>query len=282
MTVTRTLLASAALAVCALASEAQSADLGLRGGYSPGIKDASEIPAPIPVPAAHPIAEGFTYYMRVDGGWSTAANKPAYSEVGNTFGGLPFAGPGFSSVTSAIQDIGFGGFGFGAYFTPMLRGDVTMELRSARNSDVFGNYSYFNGGNVNGSLQDTLSVQSTVGLVNGYIDLLPRGRFSPYIGGGVGLAYHQIHRTFIASEAGAVTRTITGESNASRTGLAAAGMAGMTFAIDHRWALDVNYRALYMQGTSSSVTTTVNQVSKANLGDSWEHQVRIGLRFNIW
>jgi opacity protein-like surface antigen len=59
-------------------------------------------------------------------------------------------------------------------------------------------------------------------------------------------------------------------------------MAGVTFAFDHRWALDVNYRALYMQGASATVTTNIGQISKAEVADSWEHQVRVGLRFNIW
>lgn len=282
MNATRTLAASVAVAICAFAAPALGADLGLRGGYPPPIRDVSDIPAPIPVPMANPIAEGFTYYLRLDAGWSTTGSKPSFSETGRNYGGTNFGGPAFSSVTNEVQDIGFGGFGFGAYLTPMLRGDVTVELRSARNQDIGGAYSFVQGGTINGLLRDTFSEQTTIGLVNGYIDILPRGRFSPYIGAGVGMAYHQIHRTYSARETGAVDRTVSGESNSSRAGLAAAGMAGVTYAFDHRWALDLNYRALYMQGASATVMTSLGQVSKAEVGDSWEHQVRLGLRFNIW
>lgn len=275
----RALTLSAAIAISTFASAALGADLGLRGSYSPRIKDASEIPAPIPVPAANPVPEGFSYYLRVDGGWSTTAGQPNFSEAGRSYGGTDFGGSAFSSVGTQTQDIAFGGIGFGAYLTPMLRGDITVELRGSRDTEVTGTYRY---NTTNGVLQDNVHMQSTVGLVNGYIDLLPRGRFSPYVGAGVGMAYHQIHRTYLARETGGITQTVTGEANASRAGLAAAGMAGVTFAFDHRWALDVNYRALYMQGASATVTTNIGQISKAEVGDSWEHQVRVGLRFNIW
>lgn len=282
MKVARPLLMSAAIAFCGIVTEAHSADLGLRGSYSPRIKDTSDIPAPIPVPAANPIGEGFSYYLRVDGGWSTTAGDPSFTEVGRSYGGAGFGSSVFTSQRAETQDIGFGGIGAGAYFTPMLRGDVTFEIRSSRDTEVYGTYRF---GAVNGSLQDSFHVQSTVGLVNGYIDLLPRGRISPYVGAGVGFAYHNIHRTYLARETGSATPTVSGETEgnrATRVGLAAAGMAGVTYAFDHRWALDVNYRALYMQGVSVTTNLSNGNISKAALGDSWEHQVRIGLRFNIW
>lgn len=275
----RALAISAAIAVSSLATVAHSADLGLRGSYSPRIKNASEIPAPIPVPAANPIPEGFSYYLRVDGGWSTTAGQPSFSEVGRTYGASAFGGSAFSALRSETQDIAFGGVGFGAYITPMLRGDVSLEIRGSRDTETYGTYSY---AGTNGLLQDSFHVQSSVALVNGYIDILPRGRISPYVGAGVGVAYHQIQRTYLARETGAITQNVTGEGTAQRAGLAAAGMAGVTFAFDHRWALDVNYRALYMQGASVSTTLSNAQISKAALADSWEHQVRVGLRFNIW
>jgi len=263
----------ATIAFSSLATPAFSADLGLRGSYAPRIKDASEIPAPIPVPSANPIPEGFSYYLRVDGGWSTTAGQPSFSEVSRNYGS-------FSSQRTETQDIAFGGIGFGAYFTPRLRGDVTLEIRGSRDTEKYGTYSV---AGTNGRLQDSFHVQSSLALVNGYIDILPRGRFSPYVGAGVGMAYHQIHRTYLAVETGAQNRTIGADTTASRAGLAAAGIAGITYAFDHRWAIDVNYRALYMQGVSvTSALSSVNVPSKAALADSWEHQVRLGLRFNIW
>jgi opacity protein-like surface antigen len=132
-------------------------------------------------------------------------------------------------------------------------------------------------------------------MANGYIDILPRGLFSPYIGAGVGFVYHDITRTRFGREIevdGLGVPTATAPlvwSNGSKengAGLAAALMGGVTVSIDHRWALDLNYRAQYLAGTSLQMDI-VNaglpaQVSKGILGDHWEHQVRLGLRFNIW
>ena len=65
-------------------------------------------------------------------------------------------------------------------------------------------------------------------------------------------------------------------------------MAGVSFAFDQRWVLDVGYRAQYLGGDTSATVTIVNvpgatpQFSKTTMGDHWEHQVRVGVRFNIW
>ena len=87
----------------------------------------------------------------------------------------------------------------------------------------------------------------------------------------------------------AAPRTRVGSGKDDNVGLAAALMAGVSFSFDHRWALDVGYRALYLEGTSSTITTpsfvsvlNPTQRSVATLGDTWEHQVRVGVRFNIW
>jgi opacity protein-like surface antigen len=64
-------------------------------------------------------------------------------------------------------------------------------------------------------------------------------------------------------------------------------MGGISFAFDQRWVLDVNYRAQYLAGGSAYVNVAnpgplTPQVSKGTEGDHWEHQVRVGLRWNIW
>lgn len=302
MTLARAALAVGLLMLGLEPAAAQSREMSLgalmgQPSYA-GIKDLSDIPAPIPVPAARPVPEGFSYYLRIDGGYGAQGQQSSFSEHGRVYGSggtAPFSGTptfayngiGFSRLDTDTIDVGFGGIGFGAYFTPWLRGDATLEFRSARGTEVTGAYSYTSGINtVSGTMRDYLRTSSTVALLNAYIDMLPRGRFSPYVGAGVGMAYHQIDRDYSARETtGAQSLEILGSNGAGRTTFAAALMAGATFAIDHRWAFDLNYRALYMQGGSVSLTTTglaANQVSTATLGDSWEHQVRLGLRFNIW
>ncbi len=300
----RVTIAAIALAAAASAASAQSLEFkaGLRSDYAPsyaGLKDMSDIPAPIPVPMAHPVPEGFSYYLRTDFIYGAHGKRPSFEEWGRTYGAgggsvfigtssFSYGGSGFSSLSEKTADTLAGGFGFGAYFSPRLRGDVTVEFRGERATDVYGTYSYTSTstGTVSGSLHDSFRMLSTVGLINGYIDLLPRGAFTPYVGGGVGIVYHQINRSYLARETQSSNQLdITGEGSTSRVAFAAAATAGMSFAFDHRWAIDVNYRALYLQGASVNLTTrglSTNQVSTATLGDTWEHQVRVGLRFNIW
>ncbi len=132
--------------------------------------------------------------------------------------------------------------------------------------------------------------------MNGYVDILPRGMFTPYVGAGIGFVYNQVSRSYLnnealldATNAIVATRSRIGSGKADDVGLAAALMAGLSFSIDQRWAIDVGYRALYMEGGGATLTTpsfvslvTPTQHSTATLGDTWEHQVRVGVRFNIW
>lgn len=302
----RAVLAALALAapLCSARAQAPALDLGLRGTIAPayaGLSDMSDIPAPIPVPEAHPVREGFNYYVRTDIGFGMQGGNPSFSEAGRVYGlgggtnnssATPFTfGAGnFSALSDKTADSFGGGIGFGAYLTPRLRGDITLEFRGERASDVYGTYSYTSSGGANptisGTLHDSMRLQSTLGLVNGYFDILPRGGISPYVGGGVGLVYHQVNRSYLARETGGTAPLdITGSQASTRMAFAAAAMAGITFAFDHRWAIDVNYRALYMQGATVTMTTSglvQNQISTATIGDNWEHQIRLGLRFNIW
>ena len=67
------------------------------------------------------------------------------------------------------------------------------------------------------------------------------------------------------------------------TRLAAALMAGVSMAVDQRWVLDVGYRAQYLDEASVELDLPPNgRTSKATIGAQWEHQVRVGVRFNIW
>jgi opacity protein-like surface antigen len=58
-------------------------------------------------------------------------------------------------------------------------------------------------------------------------------------------------------------------------------MAGASFSFDHRWALDVGYRALFLDGGSVDLTPS-GQLSQGTIDHQWEHQVRVGVRINIW
>jgi opacity protein-like surface antigen len=277
-------------ALLAAAGPAQAGDFSFGAGlkardghempmpaYGLGMRDRVEVPAPIPVPAPMPVPEGFTYYLRVDLGWSFEPD-PSFSESGATHSA---AAVPYSTLPSAVSAEGVlgGTIGFGAYLSPHLRGDLTLDFRA--DQDVDATATYTDPGPVAGVVTERLKVSRVIGLVNAYWDLMPRGRFTPYVGAGVGLVYNDIERTHITTEDAVQTRS--GSGNKTNVGLAAALMAGASFSWDPTWAIDVNYRALYLEGGSVAATLTgPAEPSTATLGEVWEHQIRVGLRFNIW
>jgi len=293
----------ACVALGAMLAAAGSAQAGGDIIYRSSVKDRVAVPAPIPVPGPMPVAEGFSYYLRADLGWGFSGDR-SYAETGRTYGNgaAPFISStgaftssgltGFGNVTS--EGVFLGTVGAGVYLSPRLRGDITLDFRSKQDFDSDTTYSYTSttaGTTVNGVVRDRLNLNTTAALANLYFDLLPRGAFSPYIGAGIGLVYNDASRTYtetatpIAGGVAGTTLTVTGSSKETNVALAGALMAGVTISRDHKWAIDIGYRALYMDGVdvSSSLNTTPTATSsKGTLGDQWEHQVRIGLRFNIW
>jgi hypothetical protein len=148
------------------------------------------VPAPVPVP------EGFTYYLRAYLGRAFASDH-AYSQNGRLIGadGDPFmaATPFTIGSLGAKHDsdgVFFGTLGARAYFTPHIRGDITLALRSSE--DIAGQaiYRYASatsaGTAVTGILRDTFHLNTAVMVANVYVDPLPRGSFTPCPGGGVG------------------------------------------------------------------------------------------------
>jgi opacity protein-like surface antigen len=257
---------------CALAFLMLASGPAFADGYG------RNVPAPIPVPAPVPVPESFTYYLRGDLGWSFVGSDPSYSESGAVYGtGVPL-----SSRRSGPDDTFFGGIGAGAYLSPRFRADITLDFFGEQSIEVRGTYV---DAPDTGTVRDTVKLGSTVALANIYWDLLPRGHFSPYIGGGIGFAYNDIRRNFQAIESPG-PGNVSASSHDSNVGLAAALMAGVTISPDHRYAWDFNYRALYMDGGSITtlVPTTVftSNPSSVDIGGRWEHQFRVGLRVNLW
>jgi opacity protein-like surface antigen len=75
-------------------------------------------------------------------------------------------------------------------------------------------------------------------------------------------------------------RTTTGAEKTHSVTLAWALMAGASYQLSERTLLDLNYRYLSVGGVTST-TDASGGASKISVGDTTEHQLRAGLRFNI-
>jgi opacity protein-like surface antigen len=281
--------------------------LAAAGSAQAQLKDRVLIPAPIPdygavaVPAGVPVPDGFAYYLRADLGWGFATSR-SYSENGVLYGAGPgvfttapsfgFGGSGFVAGDAKSDGVFLGTVGFGAYFTPRFRGDLTVDFRSSQELKSESTYSYISTAagtpTVNGLVTDRVNINNAVILANVYWDILPRGHFTPYLGAGLGFVYNDATRTYMdfAVPTSGTSQTTIFSSKETGVSLAAALMAGTTFAIDQHWLIDVNYRALYLSDVDVVTNVTGSGLpfnsSRASVGNVWEQQARVGLRYNIW
>lgn len=294
------------------APDALAADWN-RGGGS--IKDRGGVPIPAPIP----VADTFKWYLRADvgGGLITGGDPTSTGDIYG-FDRDPAEGPAFGMLSSWFNN-GFdtfatGGVGVGAYLSPSFRADVTVDVRTKSNVDADGRYSYTGDpaiydnplgsgydARIDGTTRQLTEVRGTVGLANIYWDLAERGsRFVPYIGVGLGFVVRTIdvrHSTTevlyndSSSPVTEVNRTyFTGKSKAHQLAPAAAAMAGFGYTLDSGMVLDFNYRYTYLgeAETSTAIAYTAsiggieNARSKLTIGDTHEHALRAGVRWNVW
>jgi len=303
----KTFIVTMGVAVAAAAPAAHAADWD-RGG---SIKDYGGVPVPAPIP----VMETYRWYLRADiGGGVVDGAVPSMSQ--NLYGldRDPADGPAFGATSSwftgDFDTFAVGGVGVGAYFTPRLRGDITVDVRSKGDAHVDQSYSYMAdpaiyGPNfqVDGATREHTEVHSTVALANLYWDFVDRtsSRFVPYVGAGVGFAVRNIDRDHSTLEIGTdVTdpanpavlgaRTFTGQGTGRQLAVAAAATAGIAYNISPGLVFDLNYRYTYIGAVdfntrvnfSSPIDGQSFADSRLTIGDTHEHAIRAGLRWNVW
>jgi opacity protein-like surface antigen len=161
----------------------------------------------------------------------------------------------------------------------------------------------------NYSVQRTedVSTQNQTFMLNAYYDLNREGRFKPYIGVGIGLSRRDVTRgtvetvTGCSSGSNSVDATATGCQTAAlpsyleapgairssyeeRTGWGLAGslMAGASYKLTERTSWDLGYRMMYHGGNVSVVNASLGGFSSLNIGARLDHEIRTGLRFDVW
>lgn len=200
--------------------------------------------------AGHAIAGDFSasnLYGRIDSGYSWSSN----------------------SDSSAII-----GAGIGYKFTDYLRADVTLGYRGWYNT---GASTTISGSTISGNA-DTSTFD---GLANVYYDVGHYGRFTPYIGGGVGFASNTLDSAGVA-----INGVNVGSINSNtQTNFAWQLGAGTAYQITDNIALDIGYRYLDMGKVSTGDNLTLNNGTvlsgatvQRNLNAS---EVQAGLRYSF-
>ena len=290
----RRMFSSLALALALNAGMAAPAWAGGDWGYGSGVNPygvATPVPAPVPVPVYDA-----QWYFRIDVG-AGMGGDPSVSTTGAPFGtGLVPAVPapfGFDanwlSTNYVAMFTATGGIGY--IWGPHFRTDFTVDLRSLGDVTYNGSQLYTDTGGADRLVRvsDKTEMNSVPLLINGYYDFLAGKSLRPYLGAGIGFSVNRLNRNHTSTDVICVSvspcvpgggfTTTANESNYNIS-LAAAAMVGFTYNWSSYTAIDVNYRYMYIGGSDADLR--INGVNTSvEIGDINEHQIRVGLRFNV-
>jgi opacity protein-like surface antigen len=296
MSASRSALLAGAAVLMATAGGVNAADL-----YGGGMKDggyAVESYAPPAGPAG--------YYFRLDGGYA------GYNVGDVSLHDQDLVGNGATVFSDNDGDAGGGWFiggGFGKYLGRGFRGEVTLEYRGKTDIDGYSDASCC-------EVEPETQFDGIVGLASLYYDFNRGGRFTPYIGAGIGFAHLRTNGGVFGCQAGGASghypdchdggadvfgdATFDGQSTIN---FAAAAMAGFSMKIrggeptyiaggmkdevvqvsgGRGVYLDVGYRFMYLGDVDGG---TAFQENGNRIDVKWDdltsHEVRAGLRFDL-
>ncbi len=177
------------------------------------------------------------------------------------------------------------GGGVGYQLNHWLRFDATGEYRTEQSFNAIESYNagFFNSPPDSSRAFDTYtgSVQSTVALVNAYIDVGTFYGVTPFVGAGIGGAFNRISGLTDIGVGG--TNTGFGyASDKTKVDLAYAGMVGLSYAVTPNLKLEIAYRYLDMgdvrSGPINCQNTSVcpHEVQKISLASQ---DIKLGMRW---
>lgn len=214
-----------------------------------------------------PVEVGSGWYLRGDigYGWGDKSGKISYNV---NSGGIDY--PGDTRHPDFKDNFNFGA-GVGYRFTDYLRSDITVDGFRSRLSAT----DPWSAGEVTG----TADFSAISLMANGYVDLGTYSGFTPYVGAGLGYSYLNFSDLATVLPNGS-QETISGSSDWRFT---YALMAGVAYDITKNMKLDVGYKYRHINGGDMFNGTASNgDIVTGSNGDLSTHEVRVGLRYEIW
>ncbi len=244
-------------------------------GGATGIAAAADLTLPMPPPiepVAAPAPPFGGWYLRGDVGYG-------FDQMSNFVSTDAATVPGFQYNGAGLGQQAIIGAGVGYQFSNWFRADVTGEYRTQ--SKFWANEGYYNTTtDLPGVDSYSGSVRSAVVLANGYFDIGTWYGFTPFVGGGVGAAFHQFH---------ALTDVGVGPDNLGAYGIAPdknstqlawALTAGVDYSILPNWKIELSYRYLDMGNVSSyPIVCTSGCTYEQQSFHMASHDIRLGLRY---
>ena len=274
----RAVIIASSLILVASTGSAFAADI-----YAPsvgGLKD-PVIEEEVLIPEASSYREFSNWFIRGDVGVGTFSKIDGNGDAGGT-----------AIAAKGIDFDGFfsGSIGFGKYVNKNVRLGLDLDYRH----DVSSRYDAGNPATVP-ELTNVgvvpLEISSTSIMFNAVYDFAPQRRYSPYLGAGVGWAFHSL-----SVKGGNYTNNLNGgpvetgnvASSSDRSNSFTANVvAGLSVNLSQGLFLDMGYKFSYLG--DASVSTTVSHVNLATakalnigLNDMTTHEFKIGLRYDLY
>jgi opacity protein-like surface antigen len=243
------------------------------------VAHAADLLPPPPMPEPFEFAAAGGWYLRGDVGFSNQSVERISNPV-------IAAGTTLNTTHKGFDSAPFGGAGIGYKFNDWIRADLTGEYRGRANfhgADTVTTPGVFFGTN-----DVSASKSEVVGMANVYFDLGSWYGFTPFIGGGVGVADVTIHdykdRGLAFNGAGGfLGNGFATARDYSRTNFAWAVHAGVAYAVSSNFSVEFAYRYLNMgdaqTGTLVGFDGTTTPATKLHNLDS--HDFKVGFRWML-
>lgn len=269
---------------------------GLLSVVSSAALAADLMPAPVLAPPPVPVEVGGGWYLRGDVG---VGHLELRRFEGTDTPGYPQPVGGFQAEQKAIGDQAFAGAGVGYRVNNWLRFDGTAEYRTSTSVRFAESYStggflfdqYGKSYGTRGLDFYSGHLSSIVAMANVYVDLGTWYGITPFIGAGVGGAFHHLYglTDFGAGVDGngfpiAGAAGVVGDKNS--TSLAWALHAGLAYSVTPNLTLELGYRYLNMGEVESGRLSCYNTAGNCpgttyKLKELDSHDIKIGMRWAL-
>ena len=228
---------------------------------------AADLPAPpvIEYEPETPVEIGNGWYLRGDLGYTIYDGGEA-SWIDN-LGHPP------SNIVFSKHDIDNGwvaGVGAGYYINEHFRADVTLDYRHDAKYEAEATCPPSTC-----TSRESVDFSAWTLMANGYVDFGSYYSITPYVGGGIGVAWLNVDN-YSTSQAG--SRVF---GNHTQTNFAWNLTAGAAFDIADHVKLDANYRFVSLGSAKTGDATDHSGANPVKFDDLYAHDFRVGLRYDL-
>jgi len=237
-----------------------------------------------------PVEVGSGWYLRGDVGYIFDSGIDGVDYT--AFDGVDDVSASFASA-SIDTDFAWGG-GFGYRFTDYFRADATVDgFRADFNGTTSSDETCIGlpDDDTTCRSENSSEVSAVSVMANGYVDLGTYVGFTPYVGAGAGMSYvswSNLDDTTYCVDGAVDDCTIVGavggSSHPGENGwrFTYALMAGVAYDISKNFKVDVGYKYRSIDGGDMFGWDSDETFGDGSHGNIDTHEVRLGLRYELW